>query len=92
MRRLIAIASVIAVFPAAPATADPTLYGEAKDYRVTVLGSWREQPMRGVVPWVDSHFRTLPGRPHRAIAGASSGAFSALHLTARNPDPAGLPA
>lgn len=44
------------------------------------------QLMRGVIPYVDAHYRTIPGRAHRAIAGASGGGFSALHLAARNPD------
>lgn len=44
------------------------------------------QVMQGVIPYVDAHFRTVADRGHRAIAGASSGAFSALHLGARNPD------
>lgn len=44
------------------------------------------QLMRGVIRYVDAQYRTLPGRAYRAIAGASSGGFSAMHLAARNPD------
>jgi enterochelin esterase-like enzyme len=33
-----------------------------------------------LVPWVESHYRTLPGREHRAIGGLSRGAAWAVHL------------
>lgn len=44
------------------------------------------QLMAGVIPYVDARYRTVAGRAGRAIAGASSGGFSALHVAARNPD------
>lgn len=44
------------------------------------------QLMRGVIPHVDASYRTLAAGAHRAIAGASTGAFSATHLAARHPD------
>ncbi|MEU6722342.1 alpha/beta hydrolase-fold protein [Nonomuraea wenchangensis] len=31
-----------------------------------------------VVPWVDAHYRTLPGRDHRAVTGKSSGGYGAM--------------
>ena len=31
-------------------------------------------------PWVETHYRTLPGREHRAIGGLSRGAAWAVHL------------
>src|SRR6266446_6233125 len=31
-----------------------------------------------IVPWVDAHYRTLPQREHRGIAGKSSGGYGAM--------------
>jgi Putative esterase len=39
-----------------------------------------------VVRWVDDHFRTLPDRAHRAIAGHSSGGYGAMVTPMRRPD------
>jgi S-formylglutathione hydrolase FrmB len=40
----------------------------------------------GLIHYVDRHFRTLPDRAHRAIAGYSAGGFSVMHIAARHPD------
>lgn len=39
-----------------------------------------EALVQELVPWVDAHYRTLPGRTHRAIGGLSRGAAWALRL------------
>jgi hypothetical protein len=39
-----------------------------------------------VVPWVDAHYRTLPRREHRAIAGKSSGGYGAMITPMLRPD------
>jgi enterochelin esterase-like enzyme len=39
---------------------------------------------RVVVAWVDTHFRTIANRGHRAIGGMSSGAYCALNLGLRH--------
>src|SRR5580704_9395386 len=39
-----------------------------------------------IVPWVDQHYRTLAGAPHRAIAGKSSGGFGAMITPMLRPD------
>jgi len=44
------------------------------------------QFMQSVIPYVDANYRTLPQRAQRAIAGASGGATSAMHLAAAHPD------
>jgi enterochelin esterase-like enzyme len=31
-----------------------------------------------IVPWIDAHYRTLPAREHRGIAGKSSGGYGAM--------------
>lgn len=39
-----------------------------------------------VVPWVDAHYRTLPQRDHRGIAGKSSGGYGAMITPMLRPD------
>lgn len=39
-----------------------------------------------VVSWVDGHYRTLPDRAHRAIAGKSSGGYGAMITPMLRPD------
>lgn len=38
-----------------------------------------------LVNWVDSHYRTLADKQHRAIAGLSMGGFHSLYISANNP-------
>jgi S-formylglutathione hydrolase FrmB len=54
----------------------------------TSLGTanWETFHTREVVPWVDSHFRTLRSRSERAIVGISQGGFGSLSYAARHPD------
>jgi S-formylglutathione hydrolase FrmB len=42
--------------------------------------------LRSVIPYVDSHFRTIADRRGRAIAGLSNGGYGALELSAKAPD------
>ncbi len=39
-----------------------------------------------VMPYVDRHFKTIPDRRGRAIAGLSNGGYGALHYAAKAPD------
>jgi len=39
-----------------------------------------------IVPWVDGHYRTLPQREHRGIAGKSSGGYGAMVTPMLRPD------
>jgi len=39
-----------------------------------------------IVPWIDSHYRTLPQREHRGIAGKSSGGYGAMITPMLRPD------
>lgn len=39
-----------------------------------------------IVPWVDTHYRTLPRREHRGIAGKSSGGYGAMITPMLRPD------
>ena len=38
------------------------------------------------MPWVDAHYRTLPQREHRGIAGKSSGGYGAMITPMLRPD------
>jgi para-nitrobenzyl esterase len=42
--------------------------------------------VKEVIPMIDSTFRTIPDREHRAMAGLSMGANQALHLATNNMD------
>jgi para-nitrobenzyl esterase len=42
--------------------------------------------IKDVIPMIDSSFRTLPDRDHRAMAGLSMGANQALHVATHNLD------
>ncbi len=39
-----------------------------------------------VVPWIDAHYRTLPQREHRGIAGKSSGGYGSMITPMLRPD------
>ncbi len=43
-----------------------------------------------VVNYVDSHYRTIADKQHRAIAGLSMGGFHSLYISANNPDTFGF--
>lgn len=38
------------------------------------------------MPWVDAHYRTIPDRDHRAIAGKSTGGYAAMVTPMLRPD------
>ncbi|MFI9503983.1 alpha/beta hydrolase-fold protein [Nocardia sp. NPDC052566] len=69
----------IVVLPTQP---ELSFYLNARD------GSCRgeSQLMQGVIPYVDSTFRTIADGRHRALAGIAPGGLSAMYLAARYPD------
>jgi len=44
------------------------------------IGAFEDVMIKEVIPMIDSTFRTIPDREHRAMAGLSMGANQALHL------------
>jgi enterochelin esterase family protein len=38
-----------------------------------------QEYLKSIIPYIDSHYRTIPDRDHRAIAGLSMGGFVVLH-------------
>ena len=55
-----------------------------------VTGDWADFVMKDVIGYVDHHYRTMPDRAHRALAGHSMGGFGALVLGLAHPDKFGL--
>jgi S-formylglutathione hydrolase FrmB len=47
---------------------------------------WETYHLGQLLPWVDQHFRTVPGRGARAVAGLSMGGGGSLGYGARQPD------
>lgn len=39
-----------------------------------------------VVKYIDSHYRTIPDKAHRAIGGLSMGGFHSMHISKQFPD------
>lgn len=50
------------------------------------IGRYHSYLCEEVVPWVDAHYRTLPQREHRGIAGKSSGGYGAMITPMLRPD------
>jgi S-formylglutathione hydrolase FrmB len=63
-------------------TGDPL--GVNVDFR-NATQHWETLYIEHLTPYIDSHYRTLPDRGHRAIAGLSAGGLTAMHDAARHP-------
>ena len=66
-------------------------YGMTNDVRPGGLASFDIKPFQTVlvnelIPYIDSHFRTLSDQPHRAMAGLSMGGFETKLITFANID------
>jgi enterochelin esterase-like enzyme len=66
-------------------------YGMTNDTEIGGLARFDIEPfetvlLRELVPYIDSHFRTLADPAHRALAGLSMGGFETKLITTRNPD------
>ncbi|MFF0492566.1 alpha/beta hydrolase [Nocardia sp. NPDC004068] len=47
---------------------------------------WESYHMGQLLPWIDEHYSTVPGRAGHAVAGLSMGGFGAMSYAARHPD------
>jgi enterochelin esterase-like enzyme len=72
-----AVRPFIAVIPAAGQTAS---YGGE-----WAGGTWEQQLVQDVVPWIDSSLPTIATRPGRVIAGLSAGGYGAVDIALRHP-------
>ena len=55
-------------------------FGPPASGRSGDIGAFEDVMLKEVIPMIDSTFRTIPDRDHRAMAGLSMGANQALHL------------
>jgi hypothetical protein len=51
-----------------------------------VTGNWEDFMTGELVPYMDAHFRTMPRRESRGIAGEFMGGYCALHVGMRRPE------
>ncbi len=63
-----------------------TAYGGSQYVDSPGTGRYHTYLCDEVVPWVDAHYRTLPGAAHRGIQGKSSGGFGAMITPMLRPD------
>lgn len=63
-----------------------TSYGGSQFLDSPATGRYHTYLCDEVVPWVDAHYRTLPQREHRGIAGKSSGGYGAMITPMLQPD------
>lgn len=47
---------------------------------------WEDYILDDLIPYVDAHYRTIPARDGRAIAGLSMGGYGALFLALKHPN------
>ncbi len=69
---------------AAPGEYENAMYKPSFMNKKTMEGSI-EVAFPDLVKWVDSHYRTIADKQHRAIAGLSMGGFHSLYISANNP-------
>ncbi|NQU45810.1 MAG: esterase [Chlorobium sp.] len=63
-----------------------TRYGGSQYVDSAGTGNYESYLTEEIIPCVDEALSTMPERPHRAIAGKSSGGFGALRLAMKRPD------
>lgn len=66
-------------------------YGMTNDTRFGRIREFKIEPFQTVlvdelIPYVDSHFRTIANRDNRAMAGLSMGGMETRRITVNNPD------
>lgn len=63
-----------------------TIFGGAQYINSSALGQYEDYLNDELIPYVDSHYRTLSDRQHRAITGKSSGGYGTMVQTMRHPE------
>ncbi len=56
-----------------------------RDYK-EAFGAFQDVILRDLIPEVDTYYRTLPDRGHRAMAGLSMGGMQTLFITLHHPE------
>lgn len=67
-----------------------TKFGGSQFVNSAATGRYEDYLLKEIVPFVDSHFRTLRKANSRSIIGKSSGGYGAMWLAMRNPGVFGL--
>ncbi|MBA3943277.1 MAG: esterase [Herpetosiphonaceae bacterium] len=63
-----------------------TRYGGSQYINSAATGQYEDYLIDELVPFVDVHYRTLPGSQHRAVLGKSSGGYGAMIHGMKHPD------
>ncbi len=63
-----------------------TRLGGALHLNTPALGNYADYLLDEIIPYVDSHYRTMPDGAHRGILGRSSGGYAALYHAMMRPD------
>ena len=63
-----------------------TIFGGSQYVDSTALGPYEAYLNDELIPYVDTHYRTLPTAAHRAITGKSSGGYGAMVQSMRHPE------
>lgn len=63
-----------------------TLFQGSMYSNSVTTGNWEDFVARELVSYIDSHYRTLPGKESRGICGHSMGGYGAFRIGERNPD------
>ncbi|MCA0455014.1 MAG: esterase [Chloroflexi bacterium] len=63
-----------------------TIFGGAQYINSSALGQYEDYLLQELIPYVDSTYRTLASREHRAITGKSSGGYGAMVQSMRHPE------
>jgi S-formylglutathione hydrolase FrmB len=63
-----------------------TIFGGAQYLNSSALGQYEDYLIDELVPYVDTHYRTLASREHRGVSGKSSGGYGAMVQSMRHPE------
>src|SRR5919202_6182871 len=66
---------------AAPLPGGPPATPEARRAMQDMMSAFGDEVTKALIPFIDSNFRTLPDRDHRAMAGLSMGGMQTFNVT-----------
>lgn len=72
---------VILVLPSAQTLHNGSMYSSS-----VTIGDWESFIARDLVAYVDAHYRTIPNRDSRGLAGHSMGGYGATRIGMKRPD------
>ena len=72
---------MIVVLPDSKTAHNGSMYSSS-----VTTGDWETYVARDLVVYVDGHYRTIPERPSRGLAGASMGGYGAVRIAMKRPD------